>query len=135
MPGGRAVGPAWLSALGVPWTVYRGSSTDLGGGQFLATAGGLTVTAGADFGTYPLYPGGPAVTTSPLGAFEYDSVLYPTVDPPLDVDGLLFTAPGLEINIWGNSPGNYSFYDYSAGNYGTELTENGTFTLSVAPGG
>jgi len=111
------------------------NTTDLGNDQFLATGGGLTVTGGADVGTYPLVPGGPGVTTSPLGAFDYDNVLFVSTDPPLDVDGLLFNAPGLEINIWGNSPGNYSYYDYSGGNYGTQLTENGTFTLSVAPGG
>lgn len=119
-----------------PQTGYGSlNATDRGNDQFLATAGGLTITAGADVGTYPLYPGGPGVTTSPLGAFDYDDVLYPSTDPPLDEDGLLFTALGLEINIWGNSPGNFSFYDFSGGNYGTQLNENGTFTLSAAPGG
>lgn len=111
------------------------NTIDLGNDQFLATAGVLTVTSGADVGTYPLYPGGPGVTLSPLGAFDYDDVLYPSTDPPLDVDALLFTGPGLEINIWGNGPGNYSFYDFSGSGYGTQLTETGTFTLSSAPGG
>jgi len=41
----------------------------------------------------------------------------------------------MEINIWGNSPGNYSYYDYSSGNYGVQLTEAGTFSLNSAPGG
>ena len=120
-----------------PETGYGSLNTiDLGNDQFLATDGGLTVTGGADVGTYPLYPGGPGVTTSPLGAFFYDNVVSVSTDPPLDDDGLLFTAPGLEINIWGNSPGNYSFYDSpGGGNYPTALTENGTFNLSIAPGG
>jgi hypothetical protein len=112
------------------------NTTDINNGQFIATAGFLTVTGGADLGTYPLYPGGPGVTLSPLGSFDYDDVLYPATNPPLDLDGLLFTGPGLEINIWGNNPGNYSYYDStSAGNYGSQLTENGTFPLIAAPGG
>jgi len=111
------------------------NTTDNGNGEFLATAGTLTITAGNDVGTYPLYPGGPGVTVSPAGAFDYDNLLYPQTNPPLDVDALLFTAPGLEINIWGNSTNNYSFYDYSNGGYGTQLTEAGTFTVNAAPGG
>lgn len=120
-----------------PETGYGSLNTiDQGNNQFLATSGGLTVTAGADVGTYPLYPGGPGVTVSPLGAFNFDDVLYVSTDPPLDMDGLLFTVPGLEINIWGNSPGNFSFYDSpGGGNYPIALTENGAFTLSTAPGG
>jgi len=113
------------------------NTTAISGGQFLATAGSVTITAGADVGTYRLYPGGPGVTVSPFGSFDYDNVLYPLIDPPLDMDGLLFTGPGLEINIWGNSPGNFSFYDSTGGGtYPTELTENGTFTFgAAAPGG
>lgn len=112
------------------------NAIDMGGNTFLATAGGLNITGGSDIGTYPLYPGGPGATTSPLGSFSYDDVVSPSVAPPLDEDGLLFTAPGFEINIWGNSPGNYSFYDSTgAGNYGLQLTENGSFTLDIAPGG
>jgi len=131
-------GPLYEFTFGIAPEAGYGSlnATDQGGGEFLATAGALTVTAGSDIGTYPLYPGGPGVTLSPFGSFDYDDVLYPSTDPPLDMDGLLFTGPGLEINIWGNSPGNFSFYDSSGGgSYGTQLTENGTFTLSAAPGG
>ena len=122
-----------------PETGYGGlNTTDEGNGEFLATNGSLTVTGGNDIGTYPFYLGGPGVTISPAGAFDYDNVLfpyYPTANPPLDMDGLLFTGPGLEINIWGNGAGNYSYYDYSGGGYGTQLTEDGTFNLYEAPGG
>jgi len=123
-----------------PQTGYGSLNTiDEGNGSFLATNGTLTVTAGSDIGTYPLYPGGPGQTTSPLGAFYYDDLLfpfYPSTNPPLDVDGLLFNAPGLEINIWGNSPGNYSYYDYFSGiGYVTQLTETGTVTVTADPGG
>src|SRR5208283_1909428 len=113
-------------------------TTDEGNGQFLANSGTLTVTGGNDIGTFTLYPGGPGVTLSPMGGFDYDNLLYPfypTLNPPLDEDGLLFFTSGLEINIWGNSPGNYSFYDYNGSGYVTQLNENGTFTLDVAPGG
>jgi len=119
-----------------PQTGYGSLNTaDEGSGEFLATSGTLTNTAGADLGTYPLYPGGPGVTTSPADAFLYNNLIYYLTDPPLDIYGLLFTAPGLEINIWGNSPDNYSFYDYLNGGYGTTLTETGTFSLNVDPGG
>jgi len=122
-----------------PETGYGGLNTaDEGNGEFLATAGTLTVTAGNDIGTYALYPGGPGVTLSPLGGFDYNNLLfpfYPSTDPPLDIYGLLFIGPGLEINIWGNSPGNYSFYDFNGSGYGTQLTETGTFTVNVDPGG
>jgi hypothetical protein len=119
-----------------PETGYGSVNTlDEGSGQFLATVGTVTITAGADLGTYPLYPGGPDETTSPMDAFYYNDLIYSVTNPPLDTYGFLFTATGLEINIWGNSTNNYSFYDYSGGAYHTELTEAGTMTMDVDPGG
>ena len=111
------------------------NTTDEGSGQFLATLGSVTVTSGSDLGTYPLYPGGPGETVSPMGAFDYNDLIYSETNPPLDMYGFLFTATGLEINIWGNSTNNYSFYDYSGGAYHTELTEAGTMTMNIDPGG
>jgi hypothetical protein len=135
--GSAGFGPSFDFSFDVsPETGYGSlTTTDQGNSEFLATNGSVTITAGADAGTYPLYPGGPGVSTSPLVAFLYDDLIYFGSNPPLDVDGLLFTAGGLEVNIWGNSPGNYSFYDYSNGGYGTQLTENGTFTEQMDPGG
>jgi hypothetical protein len=110
--------------------------TDQGGGKWLATSGTLTVTGGADVGTWTLIPGGPGVTTSPLGGFLYDNLITPAANPALDVDGLLFGIPGKELNVWGNSANNYSFYDFTtAGGYGTQLTATGTFSFQPAPGG
>lgn len=112
-----------------------------GAGSYLATAGLVTVTGSQDIGTYPLYPGGPAVTTSPNGAFLYDNLVFPAANPTLDVDGLLFNnGGGLETNIWGNSAGNYSFYTgLGGGNYPIQITSNGSLTFNVAskpdPGG
>ena len=120
-----------------PETAYGSLNvTDQGGGTWLATAGSLTVTGGSDVGTYTLIPGGPGVTTSPLGSFLYDNVLTPSANPALDVDGLLFGAAGKELNVWGNSADNYSFYDSTAPQvYGTQLTATGAFSFQTDPGG
>jgi hypothetical protein len=110
--------------------------TDQGGGKWLATAGSLTVTGGSDLGTYTLIPGGPGVTTSPFGSFIYDNVVTLSANPALDVDGLLFGVTGKEINVWGNSANNYSFYDSTGPQiYGTQLTGTGSFTPQTDPGG
>ena len=115
------------------------TSADLGGGELLATSGNVNVTAGSNLGTYTLYPGGPALTISPAGAFQYDNDLFPAQDPTLDVDGLLFLGAGLEVNIWGNSTDNYSFYVWTGGNYITTVNSPGFFTPVVSanpdPGG
>jgi len=109
--------------------------SDQGGGKWLATGGSLTVTGGTDLGTYSLIAGGPAVTTSPFGSFIYDNVITPAANPALDVDGLLFGTTGKEINVWGNSANNYSFYDSTARNvYGTQLVATGAFSFQTAPG-
>jgi len=106
-----------------------------GSGTYLATSGSVTVTSIGDEGTYALIPGGPGQTTSANGAFYYDDVAFPSSNPTLDEDGLLFSgAGGLETNIWGNSPGNYSFYTGSAaGDYPIGITTDGSFTFDVDP--
>lgn len=110
------------------------TTANLGNGELLATAGTLTVTGGSDIGTYPLYPGGPATTYSPAGLFIYDNILYSSQDPVLDEDGLLFTGSGgLELNIWGNSPDNYSFYVGLSGGYPVSVTADGFVTPVVNP--
>jgi hypothetical protein len=120
-----------------PQTAYGSLNvTDQGGGKWLATAGSLTVTGGSDVGTYTLIPGGPGVTTSPFGSFIYDNVITPSANPALDVDGLMFGVAGKEINVWGNSANNYSFYDSTGpGVYGTQLTATGAFSFQTDPGG
>jgi len=106
------------------------NTTEFGNGDFFATTGTLTVTGGQEVGAYSLYPGGPAQTTSPSGYFYYDNVLYPSIDPGIDNNGLLFTGHGLEINIFSNGPDAYQFYANNGyNNTGTP------FTLNAAPGG
>ena len=106
------------------------NSTDNGNGEFLATAGTLTVTAGKDVGSYPLYPGGPVEVNSPSGYFLFDDLLYPSVDPGIDNGGLLFlTGADFEINIFSNGADNFQFYDNTGYN-----NMGAPFTLDVAPG-
>ena len=115
------------------------SVTDNGGGEFLATAGSVTVTGTltgtpANGSTYPLYAGGPGVTTSPDGEFDFDNLIYPSTNPWMDLDGLLFVSGAFEINLWGNSASNYEFDDYNGTAY-TNANTGAGYTLSVAPGG
>lgn len=110
------------------------TATDLGGGQFLATAGTLTLSGGNGLqtGTYSLIPGGPAVFGIP--GFSVDDLVFPGSDPILDVYGLAgFQYANTYLNIWGNSPGNYSLYTGGDNNY----SYNGpiTFTAQVPDGG
>ena len=107
------------------------TSQNLGGGELLATAGTLNVTGGTDIGPYALFPGGPGVTTSPGSAFLFDNLVFPALNPTLDMDGLLFVGNGREINIWGNSASNYSYYTYMGGGYTTTVTSAGFFTPSI----
>ena len=113
------------------------TATSLGNGQYLATSGILNVTASSnpnDVGSYSLVPDGPGLTVSPSGAFIVDNVLYYPGDPYLDVDGLLGFASvaGIELNLWGNGPGNYSLYTYQPGS-GYTLAYNGSATTSISP--
>jgi hypothetical protein len=109
--------------------------SDQSNGQYLAIAGSVTVNGIYDVGTYPLYPGGPGAIDSPSGAFIYDNLLfpsYPSTNPSIDVDGLLFrNSSGFEVNIWGNGPNAYEYDDtgYAHDNTGAPLN------LSIDPGG
>jgi len=111
------------------------NTTDNGNGQYLATDGTLNVVStldGSFLGSYFLYPGGPGVTLSPTGHFNFNNVLYPAAAPLLDVDGLLFTGIGLEINLFAH-PLTYEFEAFSKVGYSEDATGN-PFTLTEAPG-
>lgn len=110
------------------------SAADYGNGELLATAGSVTLTGGADLGTYGLYPGDPdpVYTISPAGAFYYDNIFLPGQNPAFDGYGPLFLGSGLEVNLWGNGPDNYSFYIGTGGStYPVEINGTGTVTLGV----
>lgn len=70
------------------------------------------------------------VTTSPSGFFIFDNIFYPSVDPGIDNDGLLFLGGGLEINIFSNGADSYQFYDNSGYN-----NVGASFAMGPAPGG
>jgi hypothetical protein len=105
------------------------------GDEYLATSGTLYVTTSSDpgvVGTYSLLAGGPGNTISPSGAFSYNDILYFPSDPALDSEGVLGfeSSAGIELNIWGNAPDNYSFYAYQGGEYVVGNTSTGSFILS-----
>ena len=89
-----------------------------------AISGSLTVTAGAADGSWTLSPG-----SGSDGSFIWDNIVTPGSDPFLDVDGLLFVNGFSELNIWGNSPDNYSLYGNIDGNY-NPVSDGGTATLT-----
>ena len=77
------------------------------------TGGGLSVT-GPNSGSYTIVPGGPGFFSIP--DFTVDNVLYPAQDPVFDLYGIGLvndSDSGIHLNIWGNSPGNYSFHVFS----------------------
>ena len=90
------------------------NTNDLGGGEFNATSGTLTVTGGSFLGAYSLISGGPSpVNTSfTTGPFDYDNDLFTTQSPSLDGYGLLFQTPTGEINIFGIT-GGYEFAEFT----------------------
>lgn len=88
-----------------------------------AVSGSLTVTAGAATGTWTLQPG-----AGEDGSFIWDNLVNPNSDPFLDPDGLLFVDGNSELNIWGNSPDNYSLYGNIDGNY-NPVSNGGEATL------
>lgn len=114
-----------------------------GSGELQATANGdgtYTVISGSGIvnGT-PVYllhniisnPSPPNVQTSPLGSFYFDNQIKPGQNPLLDTYGLLFaTDTGLEVNIWGDGLGAYSYYESSVKQvYSTAIDRSATFTL------
>jgi hypothetical protein len=102
-----------------------------GDGTFTATGGFLVVVSGPDAGHYDLVPNPnpPNPFFSSSGAFLADDILYPGQDPSLDIFGLLFAGNGLEINIWGNSPGNYSYWSFNGGFF-TLASDNAEFRVT-----
>jgi hypothetical protein len=127
-------------------------ATDMGGGQFQATSGTLTMSStssGDPNNTYCLVPAGAPgqVLTSPLGLFLYDDLVQPGANPAFpDIYALLFSntaaacGPGFggndEINIWAGpqsgppAPGVYSFYDGHPGGYPIAYTTPANVTDS-----
>ena len=117
------------TANGVLAADLIGSYNDID--SYHVTGGGLSVT-GPNSGSYTIVPGGPGVLSIP--GFSVNNVLYSVQDPVLDGWGLgLVNNPdsGIYINIWGNSPGNYSFWVFSSSENRYLRTFNGPATVSA----
>jgi hypothetical protein len=94
-----------------------------------ATSGYLDITAGTNMGTYTLSPG-PGTNAG----FGWDGLIFPASDPFIDVDGLLFTNSGVEINLYGNGPGSYTLTGAPTNfAYYAPFVTNGVATLAVCP--
>jgi hypothetical protein len=116
---------------------------DVEGG--FAVSGYFDVTAGIAAGTFSLYTAAgniayPGELTSPAGAFYYDNAIfltsnpqYPTTNPFVDNNGLLFTdGSGNEVNLWGNADGTYTLYgDINNNRYDPQAI--GVSSISPAP--
>jgi hypothetical protein len=121
------------------------NTQDLLNGQYLATAGLLTVTKSAappgDTGTYPLLPGGPDFVTIFGGAVGYDNVLfpdYPALTPAFDGSGIMFTDSTWYITLLYDSTGGDDVYDnwnYHPPAPGIPQFLGGPFALNNDPGG
>lgn len=137
--------PAPASADLYDWTL-SGASTgtgtlttggaDNGGFDVLSFAGQINGVLVNLAGT-PLNPG-PGGQLSPLGAFNYNNIVYEESGSTdvFDTYGILVSfagTPGLEGNIWGNGGTSYSYYTgTNAGNYPVSDT-NDTFSITAAP--
>jgi hypothetical protein len=123
-----------VSATGVVFT------NPLGGGDFLALAGSITITGGPIAGTYALFPGGPAITNSPGNTngssswwFFYDNVVHSTQNPFLDTAGLLFAGGGREVNLWGNNSTDFELSSLESAGAGFSFDVHGTATVAEVP--
>jgi hypothetical protein len=94
-----------------------------------ATGGYLDITAGTNMGTYALSPG-----SGTNAGFGWDGLIFPGSDPFIDVDGLLFSNSGVEMNLYGNGPGSYTLAGAPTNfAYYAPLVTNGVATLAVCP--
>jgi hypothetical protein len=112
------------------------TASDNGDGSFTATSGFLVVLSGPIAGTYDLFlnPNPPFPFFSPSGVFICDNVLYPSRNSTLDVDGLLFTGGGLEVNIWNDGGGvPYSFFAFNGSGFPLASSEAASFALASKP--
>jgi hypothetical protein len=142
---GGLYAPAPASADLYDWTL-SGASTgagtlttggaDNGGFDILSFAGQINGALVSLDGT-PLNPG-PGGQTSPLGAFNYNNIVYAESGSSdvLDTYGILVSfagSPDLEGNIWSNGGTSYSYYTgTNAGNYPISDTSD-TFSIVAAP--
>jgi hypothetical protein len=92
--------------------------TALGGGDYLLTSGSGTST---EAGNLTLEPAGTYINTlTPSVNLTSDNILDYSSNPVLDGNGIVFSGSSLPstsmyFNIWGNGPGNYTYWNNYSG--------------------
>lgn len=117
-PGARAtpIDPMYdyVFSIGLDTGYFSVDAVSLGGGEYNAISGSLTVTGGNDIGTYTLLPGGPGDTCSPDSCeFGYDDDLFPADQDPIDQFGLVFTSGDILLTLTAPNADDYYFLTYS----------------------
>ena len=123
-----------------PFSPVSGSGdlfgTPIGGGEYSLTGGSGTST---EAGSLSLEPVGTYTNTlSPsVNLCPTDNLLFTSSDPVLDGNGIVFVGSSLPSNskyfsIWGNGPGNYSYFNnYDAAPTGNNYYAGGSTSFSA----
>jgi len=113
-------------------------------GEYLATAGSLTLTGNGVAAdglltntAYPLIPNPdpPGGSFSPTGYFIFDDLSELGNPPVVTNDGLLAGSGGTEINLFSNGTDNYQFYVNNGDNQTFVVPTTGSISVSVPDGG
>jgi hypothetical protein len=113
-----------------------------GNGSYTAISGSFLWTSGSYLGNYTLLPNpdAPGVTTAhgqhyPDGTdLIYDNQLFPTSNPVLNGNGLVFESIAYALNLWGNGPDNYTLFlvGHDHPQYGPQYN-GGVFSITAVP--
>jgi hypothetical protein len=123
----------YTSFGGAPTSASIAFTTDdavngVGGHDILAISGNVDGDAITGLVTNPNQP---YSAISSDGLWQFDNVLFDG-NQLLDLWGALFTtASGVEYNLWGTAPGNYTLYGSIGGHYGA--ASNGNFQSGPVP--
>jgi hypothetical protein len=118
------------SSLGVSGSGILFGTENVDGSFTLTSGSGTSTEAGA----LTLEPAGTYINTlSPSVNLTSDNLLFPTSNPVLDGNGIVFSAAGAPansqyINIFGNGPDNYTYFNNYAGPF---PAVNGPVNFSV----
>jgi|SRR5208283_947264 len=105
------------------------TSLNADGTSYTVIAGSVTGTGLQNSGiVYTLVPNPNAPGYNVASGFQYDDQLFPSLDPILNSNGLLFQSADSVINIWGDGIGVYELYQYTP-----FVDDQGTDTLTSVP--
>jgi hypothetical protein len=113
------------------------TGTLLAPGEYDITSGTIDITSGGAVqgsGVLVSNPAAPGSSTTIVGntQYTYDDLLFPTSNPQLDIDGLLFDLNGVTVNIWGSGVSEYQAVE---GDSVFNDNGSGTFNAVNAPEG